>query len=184
MSQPDHDNNSPNQGENETQSIGKGMYFAAWILGVALLTMLFSGVAERKINPNMSPDARMINGATEVVLKQNSQGHYVTTGTINGKTVTFLLDTGATDVSVPEHIAAEVDMRKGRPIQVMTANGVITAYQSWIAEVGIDDLLIQDVDANINPAVKDDFILLGMSALKKLEFTQRGDTLTLKSYNN
>ncbi len=183
MSHPDDPNNSPNGDGDETQSIGKGMYFMAWIVGIALMTMLFSGVVERKVNPNYKPEARMINGATEVVLKQNRQGHYVTTGTINGKTVTFLLDTGATDVSVPEHIAEATDMRKGRPIQVMTANGVITAYQSWIAEVGIDDLIIQDVDANINPAVKDDFILLGMSALKKLEFTQRGDTLTLKSYD-
>ncbi|MEL0036923.1 MAG: retropepsin-like aspartic protease, partial [Gammaproteobacteria bacterium] len=88
----------------------------------------------------------------------------------------------ATDVAVPAHIAANVDMRRGRPIQVMTANGITTAYQSWIAEVGIDELIIQDVDANINPAMTDDFILLGMSALKQLEFTQRGDTLTLKSY--
>ena len=183
MSQPDDHKDPYNSDENETQSIGKGMYFAAWIVGIALMTSLFSGVVEKKMNPNQSPESRMVNGATEVVLKQNRQGHYITTGTINGKEVTFLLDTGATDVSVPEHIAAAVDMRKGRPVQVMTANGVITAYQSWIAEVGIDNLIIQDVDANINPAVKDDFILLGMSALKKLEFTQRGDTLTLKSYN-
>jgi aspartyl protease family protein len=158
------------------------MYFMAWIAGLALLTVLFSGIAERKVNPNQSPNARVANGVTEVVLKQNRKGHYVTTGTINGQEVVFLLDTGATDVSVPAHIAEKVNMSKGRPINVMTANGMITAYQSWIAEIGIDELLITDVDANINPAVKDDFILLGMSALKRLEFTQRGDTLTLRSY--
>ncbi len=182
MSQPDNQNDPSQNNDNDTQPLGKGMYFAAWILGLALMTSLFSGVIEQKINPNQSPNARYVNGATEVVLKQNSQGHYVTNGTINGKNVTFLLDTGATDVAVPAHIAAKVDMRRGRPIQVMTANGITTAYQSWIAEVGIDDLIIQDVDANINPAMTDDFILLGMSALKQLEFTQRGDTLTLKSY--
>lgn len=188
MSQPDNQNDPSHGGpsqnnDNQAHSIGKGMYFAAWILGLALMTSLFSGVAERKINPNQSPDARTVNGVTEVVLQQNRQGHYVTNGTINGKEVTFLLDTGATDVAVPAHIAELVNMRQGRAIQVMTANGIVTAYQSWIAEVGIDELIIQDVDANINPAMTDDFILLGMSALKQLEFTQRGDTLILKHYN-
>ena len=183
MSQPDNPNDPSQKNDSGTQSMGKGMYFAAWILGLALMTSLFSGVAERKINPNQSPNARVVDGATEVVLKQNRQGHYVTNGTINGKEVTFLLDTGATDVAVPAHIAERVNMRQGRPIQVMTANGIVTAYQSWIAEVGIDELIIQDVDANINPAMTDDFILLGMSALKQLEFTQRGNTLTLKRYN-
>ena len=183
MSQPENQNEPPPGEGNNTTSIGKGMYFAAWVLGLALMTSLFSGIAERKINPNQSPNARTAGGITEVTLKQNRQGHYVTTGTINGEAVIFLLDTGATDVAVPAHIAERVNMRQGRPIQAMTANGVVTVYQSWIAVVGIDDLIIQDVDANINPAMTDDFILLGMSALKQLEFTQRGDTLTLKRYN-
>ena len=170
-----------NQGP-QTKGMGQGMYFVAWLLGIALLTMMFSGVEERRINPNMNPESISANGVTEVVLKQNRQGHYVTRGTINGQPVVFLLDTGATDVSVPEHIAASVGMKKGRDIRMSTANGVITAYESWISEVGIDNLIISDVDANINPAVKDDFILLGMSALKKVEFTQQGDTLTIRSY--
>lgn len=178
MSQSD----DPNKSQPTTRKMGQGMYVAAWIFAIALLTTFFSGVEEKKYNPNQEPTARSVNGATEVVLKQNRQGHYVTTGTINGKEVLFLLDTGATDVSVPEHIAKQVDMQKGRSIKMSTANGIVTAYQSWIAEVGIDNLIIKDVDANINPAVKDDFILLGMSALKKVEFTQHGDTLTLRSY--
>ncbi|NNJ73298.1 MAG: TIGR02281 family clan AA aspartic protease [Enterobacterales bacterium] len=166
--------------------MGRGMYLIAWLFGIGLLTVLFSGLVERKverqINPNQNPQSYMANGVTEVVLKQNRQGHYVTGGTINGTPVTFLLDTGATDVSVPEHIAKAVGMQQGRGIRVATANGVITAYESWISEVAIDNLIITDVDANINPAVKDDFILLGMSALKKVEFTQQGDTLTIRSY--
>lgn len=179
---PNSDPNNSKNDKNSTQSIGRGMYALAWLVAIALLTVLFSGVEEKRINPNQNPEVRNQNGFTEVVLKQNRQGHYVTSGYINGKEVIFLLDTGATDVSVPEHMADNLNISKGRSIQVSTANGTITAYQSWIAALKIGELNINDVDANINPGMDDDFILLGMSALKKVEFTQRGDTLTLRAY--
>ena len=172
----DPDNKQP------IQSMGRGMYAVAWLLGIALLTVFFSGHEEKRINPNQNPESRLKNGVTEVVLQQNRQGHYVTNGTINGEEVVFLLDTGATEVSIPLHIAEKIGLKKGRGIPISTANGTIKVYQSWIRELGIGDILLSDVDANINPEVADDFILLGMSALKQLEFTQRGETLTLRAY--
>ena len=171
-----------NNEEQPSKKMGQGMYTIAWLLGLGLLTMFFSGHEERKINPNQNPESRLTGEQTEVILEQNRQGHYVTNGTINGQTVTFLLDTGATDVSIPEHIAEKLGLKKGRSLHVSTANGDIRVYESWIAQLAIDELVINDVDANINPAVTDDFILLGMSALKKVEFTQRGKSLTLKTY--
>ena len=174
------DKNNPEH--HHSRKIGRGMYAIAWILGVVLLTLFFSGHEKRKINPNQSPESRLNNGATEVVLQQNRQGHYVTNGSINDTNVVFLLDTGATDVSIPAHIAKTIGLKKGRAIPIATANGNITVYQSWIEKVTIGDLVIEDVDANINPEMEDDFILLGMSALKKIEFTQKNDKLTLKSY--
>jgi len=158
------------------------MYTVAWLFAIALLTVFFSGHEERKVNPNQNPESRTNNGATEVVLKQNRQGHYITSGTINGIEVIFLLDTGATDVSIPEHIADKIGLKKGRGIPISTANGTIKAYQSWVQDLTIGDILLHDIDANINPGMRDDFILLGMSALKKLEFTQRDGVLTLKTY--
>lgn len=165
-----------------TQKIGRGMYSIAWLFAIALMTVYFSDFEEQKINPNQNPTSNNNNGVIEVVLHQNRQGHYVTNGTINNVEVTFLLDTGATDVSIPEHIARKIGLQTGRSIPISTANGTVTVYQSWINELAIGDILLRDVDANINPAFKDDFILLGMSALKKVEFTQRDDKLTLRTY--
>ncbi len=162
--------------------MGRGMYTIAWIFAIALLTVFFSGHEDKRINPNQNPESRISGKATEVILKQNRQGHYVTNGTINDVNVIFLLDTGATDVSIPEHVADKIGLRKGRGIPISTANGVIKVYQSWIKDLTIGDILLHDIDANINPEVRDDFILLGMSALKKIEFTQRDGTLTLKAY--
>ncbi|MCP3673816.1 MAG: TIGR02281 family clan AA aspartic protease [Gammaproteobacteria bacterium] len=174
--------NQNSDNDQPTQSIGRGMYAIAWLFGLALLTLFFSGHEERKINPNKNPDSSMQNGVAEVVLQQNRQGHYVTNGTINGHEVVFLLDTGATDVSIPAHIADDIGLKRGRSMQVSTANGTIKVYQAWLQEVSIAEIVLTNVDANINPGIKDNFILLGMSALKHLEFTQRGRTLTLKTY--
>ena len=165
-----------------SKKMGQGMYTIAWILGLGLLTMFFSGHEERKINPNQNPESRLAGEQTEVVLEQNRQGHYITNGTINGQAVTFLLDTGATDVAIPEHIAERLGLKKGRTLNVSTANGDIRVYESWIEELAIAELVIKDVDANINPNDTENYILLGMSALKQVEFTQRGKFLTLKSY--
>jgi aspartyl protease family protein len=162
--------------------MGRGMYTIAWLLAVGLLTLFFSDFEQRKVNPNQNPNSQSYNGITEVVLEQNRQGHYVTNGTINGKDVIFLVDTGATDVSIPQHIAEKLGLQKGQAVQMNTANGAVKGYQSWIEELSVGEIKLNDIDANINPGMNDNFILLGMSALKDLEFTQRDNRLTLKAY--
>ena len=57
------------------------------------------------------------NGKAQVTLQQNRQGHYVTNGAINGTQVTFLLDTGATQVSIPGHIAETLSLQAGANIE-------------------------------------------------------------------
>jgi len=177
MNMPERD---PEQ--KSSQTMGRGMYTIAWLFGIGLLTLYFADHQEKRVNPNQNPESRSNNGVEEVLLQQNRHGHYVTNGTINGVTVTFLLDTGATDVSIPAHIADKIGLKRGRAIPISTANGNIRVYQSWVEQLGIGSIKLYDIDANINPEMKEDFILLGMSALKKLEFTQRDDALTLRSY--
>jgi aspartyl protease family protein len=63
-----------------------------------------------------------------------------------------------------------------------TANGTVKGYESWIEELRVGEIKLNNIDANINPGMTDNFILLGMSALKDLEFTQRDNKLTLKAY--
>jgi aspartyl protease family protein len=107
-------------------------------------------------------------------------GHYVTTGTVNGRSVEFMLDTGASDVAIPAELAQELGLERGAPVQYQTANGVVTAYRTTIDSVSIGPMVIRSVPASINPGMRDMEILLGMSVLRHVEFTQRGDTLILR----
>lgn len=155
------------------------MIALAWIAALGLLWLVFEDVIERRYNPNR--DLRVSEGGGELVLKRNRAGHYVAPGTINGQAVTFLLDTGATQVSVPAHLGAALGLAPGAPAQVLTANGTVTVRTTTIAELGLGPFRVANVRGHLNPGMRDDQVLLGMSVLRQLEFTQRGDTLTLRA---
>jgi aspartyl protease family protein len=162
--------------------IGKWMLIMAWVAGLGLLTVMFDDQLASQFNPNAKPTSMQKGEIIEVRLKQNRYGHYVTGGSINGQPVVFFLDTGATDVSIPYHLAEQLKLSPGRRYNVNTANGQIEVSQTSIAKLTIGDIQLFNVDANLNPAVRDDEILLGMSALKQLEFSQKGDWLVLRTY--
>jgi len=159
------------------------MTFAAWILALVLLTLFFNYKLDQQRNPNQAVFSRVdSNGVQEVILKRNHFGHYVTSGTVNGVKVEFLLDTGASDVAIPAELADRLGLQRGTPVQYQTANGTVTAWRTLIDSVAIGPMVVRDVAASINPGMHDMEILLGMSVLKHVEFTQRGDTLILRPH--
>ena len=84
------------------QRLGKWMITAAWLLLLMLLTWFFNSQLDRQRNPNRQVlTATSTTGLPEVQLKRNRFGHYVASGLINGQPAEFMLDTGATDVSIP-----------------------------------------------------------------------------------
>ncbi|MFO7594242.1 MAG: TIGR02281 family clan AA aspartic protease [Pseudomonadota bacterium] len=163
--------------------IGRGMLIAGWIVGIGLLSLLFGGILDRQHNPNRNlTGITTESGVREVLLQRNRYGHYLTTGTINDMEVEFMLDTGASDVSVPQPVAERLGLKRGRPLVYNTANGTITAYHTSLARLELGGIALHDIRASINPHMQGETLLLGMSFLKHLEFSQRGDTLLLRQY--
>lgn len=167
--------------ENSQSSMGKWMFAFAWLMGIFLLTLLFDDLLLERFNPNSEPASYVVGNSTEVRLKQNDMGHYVVSGTINRQPVIFLLDTGATDVSIPAHLADELGLLPGARQRAMTANGSVIMYQTHIDELSIGEIQLGNVDGNLNPGMRSDKILLGMSALKQLEFSQKDGWLVLRT---
>ena len=160
---------------------GKFMTYAAWLLLMALLTLGFTDLIERQRNPNRDVEnATGDDGTREVRLQRNRQGHYVANGTINGHTVEFFVDTGATSIAIPTNVAQRLGLEAGRPVRVETANGMMVAYMTNIESIGIGNIILHDVRGQIAPQMFDDAVLLGMSFLKQVDFAQQGDTLILK----
>ncbi|ADE17006.1 aspartyl protease-like protein (plasmid) [Nitrosococcus halophilus Nc 4] len=164
--------------------IGAGLVGAGWLVILGLLALLFQYVLDMWNNPNQNPAlTATAEGMQEVVLKRNRQGHYVVTGRINHQEVVFMLDTGATIVVVPETLAKDLGLVRGTPHTSKTASGVITGYRTMLDSVDIGGIVLRNIRASINPFAPDPQVLLGMSALSRLEFAQQGDILMLrKSY--
>ena len=169
--------------DDPTNKIAKVFIWLAWLFAIGILVFIFQGVLDRQHNPNQDPQSYLSNsGKKEVHLQQNRQGHYLVAGKINHKDVTFLLDTGATHVSIPQIIAQQLNLPHLGRYRVQTANGDVMVTQTKIKQLSIGDIVLYDVAANINPGMKSNDILLGMSALKRVEFSQRGKQLTLREY--
>jgi len=167
--------------DDSTNKMAKIFVWLAWIIALALLMFFFQESLDKQFNPNSQPEMRLTDmGKAEVVLVQNKQGHYVARGTINDMPVTFLLDTGATQVSIPAHIADKLNLSTLGNYRVQTANGSVTVYKTQLDQLSIGNILLYNVAAHINPAMKADEILLGMSALKQLDFHQTGKQLILR----
>ena len=158
--------------------MGVGMMILAWLVALGLGVYFFSDLLERQVNPNRDLDSA--EGTRQVVLQRNKYGHYVATGAINGQPVVFMLDTGATGVAIPEHIARRLGLRGGRAVQTQTANGTAVSYEVILDRVGLGGIELREVRAAIAPGLRTKQVLLGMSFLKHIEFTQRGDTLILR----
>lgn len=154
------------------------MIIAAWVLLLVLLTWFFNDHLEGRRNPNREL-ASVHDGTPEVRLQRNRYGHYVATGAINGKAVEFMLDTGATDVSIPAGIAERLGLQRGQAVYYHTANGTVRAWQTTVDVIQLGPLRVGPVRASINPHDSGEAVLLGMSFLKELDFSQQGNTLTL-----
>lgn len=160
------------------RGLARWMHHLTWVALLFLLTLFLTDFVEDKRNPNRNLNL-ISHDAGEVVLQRNRGGHYVAPGRINGEPVTFLLDTGATQVSVPEALADRIGPERGRRQQTMTANGVISVHTTRLDSVQLGGIELKDVTASINPYMPGDTVLLGMSFMQHLDMVQRDGTLSL-----
>ncbi len=166
------------QNPNPFSGGGKFMLAIAWLLILGGLYWYFSDREARESNPNTALARNQSQG--EVTLLRNRAGHYVADGEINGRRVTFLLDTGATWVALPLALGRELGLQRGAAVTLQTANGPAAGFQTRLARVRLGSLEMTDVGAVMSDGLDADTVLLGMSYLKRVEFTQSDGRLTLR----
>jgi aspartyl protease family protein len=157
------------------------MLGAAWLIVLGGGWWFFHGWLERQHNPNQVVQT---TASGDVVLERNRSGHYVASGAINDVSVTFLVDTGATDVALSSALARRLGLERGPQVTLMTANGRTTGYRTRLGSVRIGSIVLPDVAASFSDGIDDDTVLLGMSFLKRLEFSQRDGRLVLHAARN
>ena len=121
------------------------------------------------------------SGSQKVVLTADSAGHFLTSGNINGTTVRFLVDTGASMVSLGASDARRIgiDASKGEQAITSTANGQAVVTRVKLDNLRVGEITMNNVDALVHQQDMP-FALLGMSFLNRMEMQRDGDTMTLK----
>lgn len=121
------------------------------------------------------------SGSRRVVLTADSRGHFVNSGTINGSTMQYMVDTGASTVAIgrPDAERMGLNYMSGQPVRMNTANGVAQGWRMKLDSVRIGDVEVFGVDAIVTPQPMP-FVLLGNSFLTEFQMTRTNDQMVLE----
>lgn len=151
-----------------------GKHYIAAIVWIALFGVLYF-----VIDASLGPKVVRVGAATEIVIPRSRDSHFYVAGSINGQAVTFLVDTGASTVSVGSALAARIGLPRGRSVAVGTAGGVAQGEEIAGQSVAIGGIALRDVRIVVLPKMGDK-ALLGQNVLRHLEVTQADDRLVLR----
>ncbi len=157
--------------------MGRTLLFAGWAMALALLGWGFSQWERAQRYPAIT--ATTHDGIQSVTIPRGRGGHFAAMVSINGTPIAALIDTGATRVAVPGHLAQQLGLVQGKPFRSQTAAGITVAYDTRIAELRLGDIVLYDVEASILPEYDAQEILLGMSVLSQFTLRIAGEQMTL-----
>lgn len=121
------------------------------------------------------------DGSGKIIMSADANGHFHTLGMVNGASVRFMVDTGATSIALGASDARRMglDFNKGQKGLSQTANGTAVVSKLVLETVTIGDVTMHYVDAVILQTEMSE-ALLGMSFLNRMEMQRDGSTMTLK----
>lgn len=130
----------------------------------------------------VSVGARTGPDKARLVLYADAGGHFVDSGSINGRPMRFIVDTGATAVAIGRAEAERLGVKvsEGKPVRMQTANGTTQGWLVKLASVRIGPLEQHGVQAIVTQEPMP-YVLLGNSFLQPYEMTRKGGELTLQS---
>ena len=114
----------------------------------------------------------------EVVIPRSRDGHYYVRGTINGHPVDFMVDTGASTVSISRDIARNVDLPRGMPANFLTANGATMGEIVSRQTIEAGGIVLEGLSVGVG--IQGDIALLGQNFLRKVDVLQSGDKMVLR----
>jgi aspartyl protease family protein len=120
----------------------------------------------------------------EVRIVADATGSYFVDGLVNGQSVRFLVDTGATSVAMSESHASRLGLQHrldGQRIGVNTASGSVGGYRIVLDNVSVGGIRLHNVEGVVIDGDSPRYVLLGMSALGRFELDQRSNLMILRS---
>jgi len=145
-----------------------------WCVVMGLLYMLMTNY--------LKPKQAQVLANGDLAINRSQDGHFYTTGTINGKEAKFMVDTGASLVSVSEEFAQKAFIRGGVPTTFKTANGDRPGLVVEGVGVSIGPVSVTNVKVGVGLRGGDENdALLGQSFLSKFDITMSKTQMVLRS---
>lgn len=120
----------------------------------------------------------------EVKIYRNAKGAYTTAGSINGRPVDFMVDTGATAIALSSTEARRLGIvyrLDGAPVGVTTASGTVPGHRITLDRVAVGDIALRNVEALVIPGDLPEQVLLGLTFLNRVELRQEGAEMVLRA---
>ena len=149
-------------------------HVAFWLLVGAVVYLGFDAFLSPKVTR-----ARVIEGSGIVTIARSYDQHFYVEGSINGHPVTFLVDTGATYVTVSEDIARKIGLPHGAAADFNTAGGRVAGRIVSGADVQVGGIRVSGIRIAVNPTLR--HALLGQNFLNKLDLTQDAERMMLRA---
>lgn len=173
----DNKNTSHNNIKSNDRRLGATFLIIGWIIAIGLVAILFNlGLFSTK-----DPMIKVSQTGTQITILRDHDSHFRIKGQINGVSVIFLLDTGATSVAVSGLLAKNAGLQPKAELTTETANGSAIGYFTVIDKIvlGNGKLELNHVSAVIVPNMDADQALLGMNVLKQFNIQQTENTMVL-----
>ena len=148
-------------------------YAAFWLLLAGLAYAIFDAVVSPKVASAVAAD-----GSGEVLIDRSYDQHFYVAGAINGHPVTFMVDTGASVVSVSADMARKIGLPAGAPAVFETFGGRIAGRMVPDVTVEAGGIRVDGIRVGVGSAGPQ--ALLGQNFLNKLELTQTSERMTLR----
>jgi aspartyl protease family protein len=138
-------------------------------------------VGDAPVSVGRSGGSAASGSGKRIVMTADGQGHFVPQGKINGKSVQFLVDTGASVVAIGEPEAKRLGLPylQGQRVMMNTANGSAVGYELKLDQVALGDVVAYEVTAVVTPQSMP-FVLLGNSFLTRFQMNRTNDQMTLE----
>jgi aspartyl protease family protein len=157
-----------------SRSLSRALVYAAlWLsLGGSAYLGFHALVSPKVARPAVT------DGSGVVVIERSHDQHFYVEGAINGHPVTFLVDTGASLVSVSDGLARKIGLSGGSPATFNTAAGRTVGRIVPEASVQVGGIRVDGIRIATGAGER---ALLGQNFLNKVRLTQDGDRLVISA---
>lgn len=150
-----------------------------------ILWLVIFGVVYWFLDAKMQPQVATVTSLEmargEVIISRSRDGHYYVGGAINGRPLTFMVDTGASTVVVSADLAAKIGMVRGVPTQFKTAGGMVWGETVPDQTIEAGGIQLKGLRVGVVPQMDQrDYALLGQNFLRHIDVIQSGDQMVLR----